>query len=62
MDTHVQTAFMGFGEVHYGHAGTYRDEFAGIKNGKRHVRITPHGGKSGLTHEIEFEGTLENLE
>ena len=61
-DTHVQTAFMGFGEVHYVHAGTYRDEFAGIKNGKRHVRITPHVGKSGLTHEIEFEGTLENLE
>ena len=51
----VETAFMGFGKVHYVRAGTYRNEFADIKNGKRHVRITPHSGKSGLPHEIKFE-------
>ena len=41
--------------MHYVRVGTYRNEFADIKNGKSHVRITPHGGKSGLPHEIKFE-------
>ena len=35
--------------------GTYGKNFGDIKNGKRHVRITPYSSKSGLPHQIVFE-------
>ena len=54
-DAAVETAFVNFGKVHYVRAGTYGQEFGDIKIGKRHVRITPYSGKSGLPHEITFE-------
>ena len=56
-DAQVETAFMDFGRVHFVRAGTYSNEFADIKNGKRHVKITPHNGKTALPHEIIFEGS-----
>ena len=51
-DAAVETAFANFGKVHYVRAGTYGKDFGDIKNGKRHIRITPYSGKSGPPHEI----------
>ena len=60
-DVAVETAFMNFGKVHYVCAGTYRNGFWDIKNGKRHVRITPFSDKSGLPHQIIFEEIPRNF-
>ena len=54
-DAAVETAFANFGRVHYVRAGTYAKDFGDIKNGKRHIRMTPYSGKSGLPHEIFFQ-------
>lgn len=48
-DPQVETAFMDFGRVHFVRAGTYSNEFAGMK-------ITPHNGKTALPYEIIFQG------
>ena len=54
-DAAVKRAFTEFGDVHSVFAGTYKDaHFRSICNGKRHVRLTPHGSKQDLPHKIQF--------
>ena len=54
-DATVRKTFMNFGTVHTVYAGTYDKNFKEIKNGKRHIRITPFRAKSYLPHKITFQ-------
>ena len=54
-DINVRKAFDHWGVVHDVFQGTYKRDFHEIKNGKRHVRVTPHNGdKSCFPHTIQF--------
>ena len=57
-DAAVKKVFQEFGEVHSVFSGTYRDEeeFNFIRNGKRHIRLTPDGSKQDLPHKVQFHG------
>ena len=55
-DTAVKKVFLEFGMVHTVFAGTFKDDLKGIRNGKRHIRLTPHGSKHNLPHQIQFPG------
>ena len=53
-DTSVRKAFDYWGVVHV-FQGTYKKDFHEIKNGKWHVRVTPHDGdKSCFPQTIQF--------
>ena len=53
-NTAVKKTFVEFGEVYTVFAGRFKDEFKGICNGKRHVRLTTFKSKHDLPHEIKF--------
>ena len=54
-DTNVRKAFDHWRVVHDAFQGTYKNDFHEIRNGKRHVRVTPHNGdKSVFPHTIQF--------
>ena len=57
-DAAVKRVFTEFGEVHKVFHGRYKknQQFESICNGKRHVRLTPHGSKQDLPHKIQFHG------
>ena len=57
-DAAVKRVFTEFGEVHQVFHGRYKknQQFESICNGKRHVRLTPHGSKQDLPHKIQFHG------
>ena len=57
-DAAVKRVFSEFGEVHDVFHGRYKDDhqFNIIYNGKRHVRLTPHGSKQDLPHKVQFHG------
>ena len=54
LNTAVEKAFMAFGNVHTVFAGRFKDDLKGIRNGKRHIRLTPHKSKHDLPHVIQF--------
>ena len=57
-DAAVKKVFQEFGEVHSVFSGRYKDEeeFSFIRNGKRHIRLTPNGSKQDLPHKVQFHG------
>ena len=58
-DTAVEKAFMEFGEVHVVFPSTFKKDFNEIRNGKRHVRLTPFGSNFPMTSN--FRETREYL-
>ena len=55
-DTAVRRVFQEFGMVHAVSNGTFKGDLRGIRNGKRHVRLTPAGSKHDLPHQVQFPG------
>ena len=55
-NTAVTKGFMEFGTVHTVFAGRFKNDLQSICNGKRHVRLTPHGSKHDLPFEVQFLG------
>ena len=54
-DADVKKAFSEFGQVHRVFPGRYKNTpFSSIRNGKRHIRMTPSGTKHDLPHQIQF--------
>ena len=55
-DAAVKKAFSEFGQVHHVFPGRYKKTpFSSIRNGKRHIRMTPSGSKHDLPHQIRFK-------
>ena len=54
-DAAVKKAFSAFGQVHRVFPGRYKNTFSSIRNGKRHIRMTPSGTKHDLPHTIRFK-------
>ena len=52
----VKKVFQEFGTVHTVFNGTFKGDLQGIRNGKRHIRLTPDGSKHDLPHRVQFPG------